>query len=250
MRVDHRMIALTLVISFIALVLVLRPDQPDSPPASTRAVPDPAPQRAAALPVAPGNAGRQPAANSNSSALRIPAAYEDTLIREAQRQFGLSAPIAALAAQLHQESSWRPDARSPYAAGLAQFTPGTAGDMAKRYPSELAPAAPLDPRWAIRAQVFYMRDLDRQAKRFAADACESWAFALSGYNGGSGWWPRDRKLAAEAGRDDARWWDHVEHHTSRSAGARKENREYVPRILRTLQPRYAASGAPGARVCA
>lgn len=207
---------------------------------------EPVAQPTPALPQAPAVRAQR----AQVGALRIPEAFEDVLIREAQRQFGLAAPVAALAAQLHQESAWRPDARSPYAIGLAQFTPGTAGDMAKRYPSELAPAAPLDPRWSIRAQVFYMRDLNRQAGRFAADACESWAFALSGYNGGSGWWPRDRKLAAAAGRDDTRWWDHVEHHTNRSAAARKENREYPVRILRTLQPRYAAGGAPGQWVCA
>ena len=52
--------------------------------------------------------------------------YRLTLVREAQRAWGLDAPVAALAAQVHQESGWRPDAVSRVGArGLAQFMPAT-----------------------------------------------------------------------------------------------------------------------------
>ncbi len=54
------------------------------------------------------------------------------LTRNARMIWGLDAPVSTFAAQIHQESAWRPDARSPYAHGLAQFTPATAdwiGDL-------------------------------------------------------------------------------------------------------------------------
>ncbi|MCO1337238.1 hypothetical protein MO867_23240, partial [Microbulbifer sp. OS29] len=39
--------------------------------------------------------------------------YKRTLIRAAHAHWGLDAPIATLAAQVHQESRWKVDARSP-----------------------------------------------------------------------------------------------------------------------------------------
>ncbi|ECE5264246.1 lytic transglycosylase domain-containing protein, partial [Salmonella enterica] len=36
--------------------------------------------------------------------------YRDDVIRNARLEWGLSAPVADFAAQLHQESGWRPDA--------------------------------------------------------------------------------------------------------------------------------------------
>ncbi|NGI10110.1 lytic transglycosylase domain-containing protein, partial [Escherichia coli] len=35
--------------------------------------------------------------------------YRDDVIRNARLEWGLSAPVADFAAQLHQESGWRPD---------------------------------------------------------------------------------------------------------------------------------------------
>ncbi|MCQ8811532.1 transglycosylase SLT domain-containing protein, partial [Escherichia coli] len=53
--------------------------------------------------------------------------YRDDVIRNARLEWGLSAPVADFAAQLHQESGWRADAISPAGAqGLAQFMPATA----------------------------------------------------------------------------------------------------------------------------
>ena len=55
------------------------------------------------------------------------ARYKLTLLREAHSQWGLDAPVAAFAAQVHQESGWRADAVSRVGArGLAQFMPATA----------------------------------------------------------------------------------------------------------------------------
>jgi len=41
--------------------------------------------------------------------------HRRVLTREAQAQWGLQAPVARFAGQIHQESGWRADARSAYA---------------------------------------------------------------------------------------------------------------------------------------
>jgi len=170
------------------------------------------------------------------------------LVRAAHHGLGLTAPIATLAGQVHQESGWRADARSGAGAeGLAQMMPGTAAWLAETRPRELHPAQPYNPGWALRALVTY--DAWLLARVPGASACERWAFALSGYNGGLGWVQRDRRLAHEAGADPDRWWGEVEHHTARAGWARRENRAYVRRILTELEPRYRAAGW-GSGVCA
>jgi soluble lytic murein transglycosylase-like protein len=61
------------------------------------------------------------------------------------------------AAQLHQESGWRPDAVSPVGAqGLAQFMPATADWISQLMPG-LNSREPFNPAWAIRALVSYDR---------------------------------------------------------------------------------------------
>ncbi|MGP5977238.1 transglycosylase SLT domain-containing protein, partial [Pseudomonas aeruginosa] len=120
---------------------------------------------------------------------RIPTAaeqYRRTLVRSAHAEWGLSAPIATFAAQVHQESRWRADARSPVGAqGLAQFMPGTAEWIAGLYPAALGTNQPFNPGWALRALVTYDRWLyDRNQ---ASSECDRWAFVLSAYNGGQGW---------------------------------------------------------------
>lgn len=168
--------------------------------------------------------------------------YRAELIRNARAIWGLDAPVAACAAQIHQESGWRSDARSPVGAqGMAQFMPATAAWISKAYPAELGANAPMNPSWAIRALVTYDRYLwDRIV---AADGCERLAFALSAYNGGLGWVQRDRKVAADKGLEPGRWWGHVETvNAGRSAANHRENRGYPKRILRTLTPLYVADG--------
>lgn len=173
--------------------------------------------------------------------------YRRDLVRAAHQGMGLSAPIATLAGQIHQESRWRADAASPAGAqGLAQFMPATAAWMADARPRQLGPADPWNPGWALRALVVYDGWLLDQLA--AADACEHWAFALSGYNGGLGWVQRDQRLAQAAGADPTRWFGHVANHTGRADWARSENRAYVRRILTRWEPLYAAAGW-GAGVC-
>lgn len=180
----------------------------------------------------------------DAGAAQIPAEAErhrGYLTREARFVWGMGAPVATFGAQVHQESAWKPDARSRFAAGLAQFTPGTADWIGGVYP-DLAHRAPLDPRWALRALVRYDRWLwDRLD---AASACDRMAFTLAGYNGGLGWIAREKRAAASVGADPDRWWAQVERHCLRAEWACRENRDYPRKILLGWQPLYAAWG-PG-----
>jgi membrane-bound lytic murein transglycosylase MltF len=167
--------------------------------------------------------------------------YKADLIRNARFVWGLNAPIATFAAQVHQESAWRPDAKSPYAGGLAQFTPDTAEWIGGVYP-ELAERNPFNPAWALRALVRY--DLHLYDRIAAVDECNRWAFTLSAYNGGLGWVNRDKVLARANGYDPDIWWNSVEMFSKRAGWAMRENRDYPRRILLQHQPKYLGWG-PG-----
>ncbi|MEW5833640.1 MAG: transglycosylase SLT domain-containing protein [Pseudomonadota bacterium] len=172
--------------------------------------------------------------------------YRLQLERAAGEQFGLDAPVARLAAQLHQESGWRSTARSAYAEGLAQFTPATAHWLPQVCPSVGAPD-PWDPDWSIRAVACY--DAWLLARARGATPCDRWAMTLSAYNGGEGARDRESRMAYEARDDPSRWFGHVARYRSRSTSAFAENRHYVSRILLTLEPAYLAAGWPGTEVC-
>nr|WP_230925504.1 transglycosylase SLT domain-containing protein [Pseudomonas wenzhouensis] len=187
-----------------------------------------------------------------ADAASIPTAAEQhrrTLVRAAHAEWGLGAPVATFAAQVHQESAWRVNARSPVGAeGLAQFMPATADWMAEIYPRSLGPAQPYNPGWALRAMVAFDRWLYERNQ--AVSECDRWAFVLAGYNGGNGWVNRDRRLASAKGADPLAWFDSVERHNAgRSIANFRENRHYPRAILLRWEPMYAAAGwGPG--VCA
>lgn len=175
----------------------------------------------------------------------IPAAakqYRGLLIRSAHAYWGLDAPVATLAAQLHQESHWRADAQSRVGAqGIAQFMPATALWMAELYPADLAQAEPYSPAWAIRAMVLYDRWLYQQ--NHARCPCDHWAMILSGYNGGQGWVNRDRKLALASGASELAWFNHIERfNAGRSQANFSENRHYPRVILGRWEPLYVSQG--------
>ena len=163
------------------------------------------------------------------------------LTRNARAVWGLDAPVATFASQVHQESRWRQDAVSPVGAqGIAQFMPTTADWIAQAYPA-LAERQPFNPSWGLRALVTYDRHLWDLVK--ATSGCDRMAMTLSAYNGGLGWVWRDQKLAASKGADSARWFDQVEQfNAGRHAAAFRENRGYPRLILLTFAPRYAAAG--------
>jgi soluble lytic murein transglycosylase-like protein len=166
--------------------------------------------------------------------------YRRQLTREVRYYMGLREPVSRFGAQVHQESAWRSGAQSKYAAGLAQFTPGTSQDMARIYPKDLeGKATPLDPWWALRAMVLYMKRLRDGLSNFGEDAH---AAALVSYNGGGGWLLRERKAAARAGADPQRWFGQVEHHCLRAQWACEESRNYPRKILFRWWPLYQKAG--------
>ena len=169
------------------------------------------------------------------------ARYRAELTRAAHSQWGLDAPVAVLAAQVHQESAWRPQAVSRVGArGLAQFMPGTARWWCGREGTAAADCQPHNPVWALRALVGYDKYLfDRAPARYSER--DKMHVALRAYNGGLGHWQAEAKatglpqptvdqVAAACGR------------ASRHASHCSENLGYPARILGILQPRYAAWG--------
>lgn len=167
--------------------------------------------------------------------------YKALLVGNARAGMGFDAPIALLAAQIHQESRWNENAVSGAGAqGLAQFMPATA-----RWLPEVAPGTgnpmPFNPAWAIRALVAYDGWLFDRITH-AASHHDRWAFTLCAYNGGLGWVNRDRAKGNREGYDPSRYWGSVEYvNAGRSAANFRENREY-PRRIFVLQELYEAAG--------
>lgn len=172
--------------------------------------------------------------------------YRAAVERAAGAQFGLDAPVARIAAQIHAESGWRPKAASAYAQGLAQFTPETAKWLPSVCP-EVGEPDPWDAAWSIRAVACYDHYLYTRVG--GTTECDQWAFTLSSYNGGLEWLRRDQQRASAYGADPARWFSSVELRSARSAAARAENRDYVRRILLDLEPIYIDAGWAGVAVC-
>lgn len=180
---------------------------------------------------------------SQACAQTVPQAaarYRLELTRAAHSQWGLDAPIASLAAQVHQESGWNPLAVSRVgAAGLAQFMPATATWWCQA--KNIEDCTPTNPTWALRALVGYDYWLYQRVQ--AIDDCNSFGFALSAYNGGLGWVNRDKLLASSKGLDPLAWFDSVETvNAGRTAANWRENRDYPRRILRRITPAYIDAG--------
>lgn len=179
------------------------------------------------------------------------------LIRVSRAVWGLEAPVAVFAAQVHTESWWRNGTVSSAGAqGLAQFLPSTAEWLPRAVPElerEAGPSAPFNPGWALRACVTYDKYLwDRLAakgtQKKALTPCNRMAFALSAYNGGMGWTNRDRNLAARRGLDPDRYFGSVETvNAGRRASAKRENQRYVSFIFERQAAYVKAGWGPGVR---
>ncbi|WP_287916031.1 transglycosylase SLT domain-containing protein [Comamonas sp.] len=175
---------------------------------------------------------------------QVPAAakqYRGQLVRAAHSVWGLDAPVAVFAAQVHQESAWKPEAISHVGAGgLAQFMPATAKwwcDLNK-----LSPAAcqPHNPAWALRALVGYDKYLyDRTPSHYSAYD-RMWV-ALRGYNGGLGHWQREAAVSGAA-QPTRQQVDAACGKARRAPVHCRENLHYPQRILVELQPRYSNWG--------
>ena len=174
-------------------------------------------------------------------------AHKRTLIRAAQMEWGLGAPVAVFAAQVHQESAWRPDAVSHVGArGLAQFMPSTASWWCEINGLTAAQCQPHNATWALRSLVGYDRWLYDRTPAHYSEYDRMWV-ALRAYNGGMGHWN------AEARTTGVRLPTRVQVDAACGRAKRapvhcRENLGYPDRILRVLQPRYATWGpglAPG-----
>jgi len=166
--------------------------------------------------------------------------YRSLVVNSVRAEAGPDAPVALFAAQIAQESGWDPGAVSPVGArGLAQFMPATARDLG-RLRSDLGPALPSNPVWAVRAMVAY--DIQNKARLRAASDFDLWAFVLMAYNGGLGWVFRDQSEARARGRNPLRAHDVSAMNAGRSAGAKSENERYWQRIMIDLMPAYEAAG--------
>ena len=176
---------------------------------------------------------------------RAAEAHRAMLVRAAHAVWGLDAPVAVFAAQIHTESWWRNDTVSHVGAqGLAQFMPSTAKWLPSVAPETGRPA-PFNPGWSLRALCVYDKWL--WERNDGASAYERMAFTLSAYNGGQGWVNRDKKLARQRGLDSGRWFDSVATvNAGRSKAAWKENRNYSQVILKKRQYAYVRAGwGPG-----
>lgn len=157
------------------------------------------------------------------------------LTRAAHAAWGLDAPVAAFAAQIHQESGWNPEAVSRVGArGMAQFMPATARWWCDKNGLSAIDCQPANPVWAMRALVGYDRWLFERV-RGPSEFDRLWA-ALRGYNGGLGHWQQEAatvrpaldRLAVDAACGKAK----------RHPVFCPENLGYPRRILTILQPRY------------
>lgn len=166
--------------------------------------------------------------------------YRADLTRAARAVWGLDAPVATFAAQIHQESRWRVNAASPVGAlGIAQFMPATTQWIGGAY-SALGPGDAKNPTWALRALVTFDRHLFDRAT--AVTPCDRMWMALWGYNGGEGWVRRDQALAARHGADPRVALAVEPFNAGRNASAYAENRSYPRLILLKHQPLYIARG--------
>lgn len=160
------------------------------------------------------------------------------LVRVAHAEWGIDAPIAALAAQVHQESGWNPEAVSRVGAqGMAQFMPATTRWWCGLSDIPAAECIPSNPTWALRALVGYDRWLFDRV-RGPSEFDRMWA-TLRAYNGGLGHWLAEAKAA----RSDSRQAVDAACGSARRAVTHcTENLGYPRRILLALQPRYLTWG--------
>jgi hypothetical protein len=171
--------------------------------------------------------------------------YRADLVRAARSQWGMDAPVAALAAQVHQESRWQPEAVSRVgAAGLAQFMPATARWWCQVNGLSATDCQPRNPAWALRSLVGYDKYLWDQVAAGAPAMPAGGPFdhlwsALRAYNGGIGHWLDEARNARSPRRADI---DAACGSARRPPRHCPENLGYPLRILTELQPLYLTWG--------
>jgi len=172
--------------------------------------------------------------------------YRNDLIRESRAVWGMDAPVATFAGQIHQESRWNASAKSPVgAAGMAQFMPATASWICG-FAKDLPPGCNvLNPNWAIRALVTYDKYLYDRTPKVGNTCGRMWA-ALRGYNGGLGHWNKEWQNAGRP--SNLKLADASCGTASRAIKHCRENLTYPEKIVTRWQPLYNKAGW-GAGVC-
>lgn len=163
--------------------------------------------------------------------------FRGILTREAHFLNGLNAPIPMYAAQIEQESNWKPRVVAwDKGRGLAQFMDPTASWLVKTFPA-LGKPAPYDPAWAIPALIRYDTLLVGRVQ--GVDDCNRRAAALKGYNAGVG----NVLYAQKRSKQPGQWWQITEFVKTRQNAANFEaSRMYPHWILLKRQLKYRAWG--------
>lgn len=164
--------------------------------------------------------------------------YVPDIRASAEFFYGIPAPVPMFAGQIMQESAFKYDARSPAGAlGILQIMPATAAWAAKA--GGFGIAAPLDPKWAIKAGIWYDRKLFDAVARFDT-VCDRHLFSLSGYNGGEKWRMRRQDLSPRPGS----WEVTSIINPGILASNQKENATYPYRIVYVHQKNFLSLGPP------
>jgi hypothetical protein len=176
--------------------------------------------------------------------IRIPinaGSFQRELIRLSRQEYGLDAPIARFAAQIHAESTWRDSAVSPVGAkGIAQFMPQTAEWMNELFPN-LRQYSMYSSDWSIRALLHYNKWHGARVRVDEKNECTYWHGIMRSYNGGLGHWQRE--LAAAEDKND---WRSIQKQcgisSRRSEANCRENLNYPIKILHELEHGYLTAG--------
>jgi soluble lytic murein transglycosylase-like protein len=167
----------------------------------------------------------------------LASSYRREYARIVRSEWGIEAPIASLAAQIHQESGWNCRAVSRVGArGCAQFMPATARWIAD-VDRGLRDGDVYSPAWAFRAQAVYMRYLRDRVKGSAP--CDRMAFAMSAYNGGLGYVYKRQRVSPQPG---VCFGVTCDINPGIAPANQRENAGYPRRILLELEPRYVGAG--------
>ncbi len=162
--------------------------------------------------------------------------YLDYIREAAQFYWGIPAPVPVLVAQVEAESAFRPAALSPAGAqGLMQLVPSTARWISTQ--AGFGIAAPLDPKWNLRAGIWYDRFLYDRV-RAPNTKCDRWLFTFASYNGGEGWTQKRQALSPSPGS----WTETGGINPGITQANQKENLAYGPKIIYWLQPKSKQLG--------
>jgi len=152
----------------------------------------------------------------------------DNAFRKWNAYYTPELPWYWLKSQAYIESALDPNAVSPVGAkGLTQFMDYTFEDM-KRKLEWGSNASPFDPKFAIQAQAYYMKQLRSTWTRYGRNMCEIHNLALASYNAGTG-----SILKAQRESGGEKYWRNIQPYLKNVTGHHaEETTNYVLRFWR------------------